>query len=92
MTTPQFLSESARVDEAAIQPLPASRKVYLAGTRTDIQVPFREITLSPTTTSTGVEHNPPVLVYDTSGPYTWRRWFSRSATNSISGVTMPLRA
>ncbi|MCX2524891.1 phosphomethylpyrimidine synthase ThiC [Larsenimonas rhizosphaerae] len=70
MTTPQFLSESARVDEAAIQPLPASRKVYLQGSRADIQVPFREITLSPTTTSHGVEENPPVLVYDTSGPYT----------------------
>ncbi|MCM5704974.1 phosphomethylpyrimidine synthase ThiC [Larsenimonas salina] len=70
MTTPQFLSESARVDEAAIQPLPASRKTYLQGSRADIQVPFREITLSPTTTSGAHEENPPVLVYDTSGPYT----------------------
>ncbi|GHE20223.1 phosphomethylpyrimidine synthase ThiC [Halomonas urumqiensis] len=70
--TAHFLAETAKVDEAAIQPLPGSRKVYIEGSRPDIRVPFREITLSPTTTS-GMgpdEQNPPLLVYDTSGPYT----------------------
>ena len=67
--TAHFLAETARVDEAAIQPLPGSRKVYIEGSRPDIRVPFREISLSPTKTSGADEENPPLLVYDTSGPY-----------------------
>lgn len=47
-----------------------SKKVYVEGSRPDIQVPMREIELSPTTGSFGEEENPPVRVYDTSGPYT----------------------
>jgi len=54
----------------AQQPLPNSRKVYIGGSRPDIRVPMREITLSPTQTSSGEEENAPILVYDTSGPYT----------------------
>ncbi|MDX8404485.1 MAG: hypothetical protein R8K54_08800 [Mariprofundaceae bacterium] len=54
----------------ARQPFPNSKKVYIEGSRPDIQVPMREISLSSTTTSEGVEENPPILVYDTSGPYT----------------------
>ena len=50
--------------------LPASRKVYIQGSRSDIQVPFREIALTDTPTGLGGEHNPPVMVYDTSGVYT----------------------
>ncbi|SFT95106.1 phosphomethylpyrimidine synthase ThiC [Halomonas saccharevitans] len=68
--TAHFLAESARVDEAAIKPLPGSRKIYVEGSRPDIRVPFREISLSPTRTSGEDEANPPLLVYDTSGPYT----------------------
>jgi phosphomethylpyrimidine synthase len=58
------------VDEAAIQPLPNSRKVYVEGSRPDIRVPMREITQSDTPASFGAEKNPPIYVYDTSGPYT----------------------
>jgi phosphomethylpyrimidine synthase len=54
----------------ARQPYPNSRKIYVEGSRADIRVPMREITLSPTQTRNGDEVNPPVLVYDTSGPYT----------------------
>jgi len=54
----------------ARQPFPNSRKVYIEGSRTDIRVPMREISLTPTTTSHGTEENAPILVYDTSGPYT----------------------
>ena len=68
--TSHFLAETAQVDAAAIAPLPASRKVYVEGSRPDLRVPFREITLSPTKTSSIDEENPPLLVYDTSGPYT----------------------
>ena len=57
-------------DGAATQPLPNSRKIYVTGSRPDIRVPMREISLADTQTDKGVEHNPPVLVYDTSGPYT----------------------
>ncbi len=47
----------------------ASRKVYLPGTQPGVHVPMREITLAPTTGRFGTEQNPPVRVYDTSGPY-----------------------
>ena len=47
-----------------------SKKVYVEGSRPDILVPMREITLSPTTGSFSEEENTPVRVYDTSGPYT----------------------
>ncbi|XKH59953.1 phosphomethylpyrimidine synthase ThiC [Halomonas sediminis] len=67
--TQNFLAETAQVDSAAIQPLPGSRKLYVEGSRPDIRVPFREISLSPTKTSGADEENPPLLVYDTSGPY-----------------------
>jgi len=67
---PQFLAKTAHVDEAAIKPLPNSRKIYVQGSRPDIRVPMREISLTPTHTSAGEEQNPPIYVYDCSGPYT----------------------
>ncbi|MDB5797206.1 MAG: thiC [Paucimonas sp.] len=67
---PQFLAATAQVDEAAIQPLPNSRKIYVEGSRPDIRVPMREVSQSDTPASMGAEKNPPVFVYDTSGPYT----------------------
>lgn len=67
---PQFLAATATVDEAAVQPLPNSRKIYVQGSRADIQVPMREISQSDTPTSFGGEKNPPIYVYDCSGPYT----------------------
>ncbi|GIZ52912.1 phosphomethylpyrimidine synthase ThiC [Noviherbaspirillum aridicola] len=67
---PQFLASTATVDEAAVKPLPNSRKIYVEGSRSDIRVPMREITQSDTPASFGAEKNPPVYVYDTSGPYT----------------------
>ncbi|MBX9893733.1 MAG: phosphomethylpyrimidine synthase ThiC [Nitrosomonas sp.] len=65
-----FSSATAQVDEAAIKPLPNSRKIYVQGSRADIQVPMREIRQTDTHTSAGGEKNPPIWVYDTSGPYT----------------------
>ncbi|AQX12903.1 phosphomethylpyrimidine synthase ThiC [Elizabethkingia meningoseptica] len=51
--------------------LPNSKKVYVDGKLFPIKVAMREITLSPTKLSSGgIEVNPPVTVYDTSGPYT----------------------
>ncbi|NWG38933.1 MAG: phosphomethylpyrimidine synthase ThiC, partial [Hydrogenophilaceae bacterium] len=68
--TPEFLASAAHVDEAAIQPLPNSRKIYVQGSRPDIRVPMREISQSDTPTQFGGEKNPPIFVYDCSGPYT----------------------
>src|SRR2546429_4867521 len=53
-----FLAATAHVDDAAIQPLPSSRKIHVG----NLRVPRREISQSG--------GNPPLLVYDTSGPYT----------------------
>ena len=70
---PKFLAATAQVDEAAVKPLPNSKKIYVTGSRPDIRVPMREITQSDTPLgmagSGGAEKNPPVYVYDTSGPY-----------------------
>ncbi len=63
---PKFLAATAQVDQAAIQPLPNSRKVHVG----DLRVPMREISQSDTPTMFGGEKNPPVYVYDCSGPYT----------------------
>src|SRR5947209_7542905 len=66
----QFFARDAKVDAAAVEPLPASRKIYVQGSRPDIRVPMREISQSDTPASFGAESNPPLSVYDTSGPYT----------------------
>ncbi len=50
---------------------PASRKIYVQGSLPGVRVPMREIALSPTRRADGTEEpNAPVVVYDTSGPYT----------------------
>jgi len=67
---PEFLAQNAHVDENAIRPLPNSRKVYVLGSRSDIRVPMREIEQYETPAMLGAETNPPIHVYDTSGPYT----------------------
>ena len=66
----QHLSDTAQVDQQSIQPFPNSRKIYVQGSRPDILVPMREISLTPTETDDGIEESAPVFVYDTSGPYT----------------------
>ena len=67
--TEKFIAAEAHVDESAIQPLPNSRKVYIEGGRPDIRVPMREIAQADTPTAFGGEKNPPIFVYDCSGPY-----------------------
>jgi phosphomethylpyrimidine synthase len=71
----KVLSQTAQVDEASVQPFSGSQKLYVQGSRPDIRVPMRNIMLSPTPVEMiggagGSEENPPVRVYDTSGPYT----------------------
>jgi len=66
----KFYARDARVDAAAVAPLPSSSKIFVAGSRPDLRVPMREIAQSDTPASFGAEKNPPIVVYDTSGPYT----------------------
>ena len=84
---PKFLSATATVDAAAIAPLPNSRKVYVQGSRADIRVPMREISQADTPASFGFETNPPIYVYDTSGPYT-----DPDVTIDIRSGLAPVRA
>lgn len=65
-----FLKKTAELSSAVTQPFPNSRKVYLQGSRPDIRVGIREIDQHPTPASFGAEVNPPIPVYDTSGPFT----------------------
>ena len=65
-----FLSKNAKVDKQAIESFPNSQKIYIQGSRDNIQVPMREISQSPTLVGIVKEENPCIAVYDTSGPYT----------------------
>lgn len=65
-----FLYKTAAVSEAVTRPFSGSKKIYVAGSRPDIQVPMREVAQAATSVSFGEEINPPIYVYDTSGPYT----------------------
>src|SRR6185503_5180959 len=70
----------------AVRPLPNSRKVYVTGSRPDLRVPMREISQSDTPASFGAEKNPPIFVYDCSGPYT-----DPAVTIDIRSGLAPLR-
>ncbi|MGF1548723.1 MAG: phosphomethylpyrimidine synthase ThiC, partial [Thiotrichales bacterium] len=65
-----FIRKTAQLSAEVTQPFARSRKRYVEGSRADIRVGMREIELSPTLTSSAPELNPPITVYDTSGPYT----------------------
>jgi phosphomethylpyrimidine synthase len=65
-----FVTTTARLSDEVTRPFPASTKRYVTGSRPDVRVPMREIAQTPTQTAQGSEENPPVWVYDTSGPYT----------------------
>ena len=65
----ETLKKMSNVDESCIKPLPNSKKIYVKGSRKDIQVPMRRITLTDTIGELA-EKNDPVYVYDTSGAYT----------------------
>ena len=49
---------------------PASRKFYWEGQNSGVRAPFRQVGLTPTSGRFGQEENPPLNIYDTSGPYT----------------------
>ena len=59
-----------RPNNLCVEQFPASKKIYVVGSRPDIRVPMRQIDLSPTPATFGAEENPSVTVYDTSGAWT----------------------
>src|SRR5690554_2240279 len=65
-----LVQQAQRLSEAVTRPIPGSRRIHVEGSRPDLRVPMREIVQSRTPTVFGGEENPPVTVYDTSGPYT----------------------
>ncbi len=66
----EFARKTAALSAEVTRPFPNSRKIYIQGSRADIRVPMREIGQAGTQAHDGVEGNPPITVYDTSGPYT----------------------
>ncbi|WP_312914171.1 phosphomethylpyrimidine synthase ThiC [Stenotrophomonas sp.] len=67
---PSLQQQAQQLSESVTRPIPGSRKIFVAGSRPDLQVPMREIAQTRTPTLFGGQENPPVTVYDTSGPYT----------------------
>ena len=65
-----FIKKTSQLSAEVTRPFPGARKVYVQGSRDDIRVPMREITQAATSASFGEEENPPITVYDTSGPFT----------------------
>jgi phosphomethylpyrimidine synthase len=65
-----FVSKTVQLSEDLTRPLPGSEKIYVRGSRPDLRVAMREVRLSDTPAMFGAEQNPPVTLYDTSGPYT----------------------
>ena len=70
LSSPHLSAQHEQDAQDLTRILPASSKVYIQGSRPDIQVPMRAIALTDTPTGLGGEHNPDILVYDTSGVYT----------------------
>ncbi len=65
-----FIRKTARLSEEVTRPFTQSKKIYVQGARADVRVGMREIQQAPTHGVQGVEENPAIPVYDTSGPYT----------------------
>ena len=65
-----FIKKTAELSEEVTRPFPNSTKVFVQGSRPDIRVPMREVAQAATPASFGEEENPPITVYDTSGPFT----------------------
>ena len=65
-----FRQTAAQLGEEVTRPFPSSQKIFVTGSRPELRVPMREISQTPTATVNGPQPNPPITVYDTSGPYT----------------------
>ena len=82
-----LLQQAQQLSESVTRPIPGSRKVFVEGSRPDLRVAMREIVQTRTPTLFGGEDNPPLAVYDTSGPYT-----DPEARIDLAAGLPPLRA
>jgi phosphomethylpyrimidine synthase len=65
----ELIRDTERLSESVTRSIPGSRKIHVEGSRSDVRVAMREIAQANTQTLAGVVENPPITVYDTSGPY-----------------------
>jgi len=84
---PSLQQQAQQLSESVTRAIPGSRKIFVTGSRADLQVPMREIAQTRTPTLFGGEENPPITVYDTSGPYT-----DPNAAIDLAAGLAPLRA
>ena len=82
-----LIQQTGELSAAVTRPIPGSRKIFVEGSRPDLRVAMREIAQARTPTLFGGEENPPITVYDTSGPYT-----DPDARIDLSAGLAPLRA
>lgn len=82
-----LIQQTGELSAAVTWPIPGSRKIFVEGSRPDLRVAMREIAQARTPTLFGGEENPPITVYDTSGPYT-----DPDARIDLSAGLAPLRA
>jgi len=82
-----LIRETIALSDSVTRPIPGSRKIHVAGSRADLRVPLREIAQSDTPLAFGAEKNPPLALYDTSGPYT-----DPEARIDLTAGLEPLRA
>ena len=68
--SPELRDRAAELSAEVVRPFPNSSKLYVTGSRPDLRVPMREVAQTPTPTARGPLANPPLTLYDTSGPYT----------------------
>jgi len=66
----EFQKKTAALSEEVTMPFASSKKIFVQGSRPDIRVPMREVAQTLTHTQGDAEENPPIYIYDTSGPYT----------------------
>lgn len=64
-----LLEKISKLDTSGQQHYPKSRKVYVRGSRSDLKVPLREISLTATETEIDREESPPIRVFDACGIY-----------------------
>ncbi|MBW9270527.1 MAG: phosphomethylpyrimidine synthase ThiC [Candidatus Thiodiazotropha sp. (ex. Lucinisca nassula)] len=65
-----FIKKTATLSEEVTRPFYNSSKIYVEGSTPDIRVPMRQVEQEATSVSFGAEENPPIPIYDTSGPFT----------------------
>jgi len=83
----ELIRDTERLSESVTRPIPGSRKIHVEGSRADVRVAMREIAQANTQSLAGSVENPPITVYDTSGPYS-----DQGVDINLAAGLAPLRA